>query len=275
MIVENDVKKCLGCDNSIDLTGKKNYCSNKCYRKNYSKEWYSKNKVVNSKTLKLCKCCGNSFLPKTKRSKYCSVKCSGKEWFREKTGFYNIKPRNCEYCEKLFIPNKGKNTKCCSGSCNSKLWAKNNKDKVKDNKDKNQKWSSLKRKYGLSFELFYINNDGNINYKKMMYEIDKYISEGIINPKKVYDRYNHLKRDIQKNVYIQNYINLINWLKNIVRLTIIGKNQYIKENYTLKNNDVKYKLKKQIHYTKSFYNSYDDVNTYSEDKAFRNYEDNT
>mgnify|MGYP003342963757 FL=1 len=148
--MENDVKKCLGCDNSIDLTGKKNYCSNKCYRKNYSKEWYSKNKVVNSKTLKLCKCCGNSFLPKTKRSKYCSVKCSGKEWFREKTGFYNIKPRNCEYCEKLFIPNKGKNTKCCSGSCNSKLWAKNNKDKVKDNKDKNQKWSSLKRKYGLS-----------------------------------------------------------------------------------------------------------------------------
>ena len=67
----------------------------------------------------------------------------------------------------------------------------------------------------------------------------------------------------------------INWLKNIVRLTIIGKNQYIKENYTLKNNDIKYKLKKHIHYTKSFYNSYDDVNTYSEDKAFRNYEDNT
>ena len=136
--------------------------------------------------------------------------------------------------------------------------------------------SSIKKaQYGLSFELFYINNDGNINYKKMMYEIDKYISEGIINPKKVYDRYNHLKRDIQKNVYIQNYINLINWLKNIVRLTIIGKNQYIKENYTLKNNDIKYKLKKHIHYTKSFYNSYDDVNTYSEDKAFRNYEDNT
>jgi hypothetical protein len=136
-------------------------------------------------------------------------------------------------------------------------------------------YNALKRKYGLSFEIYYINNDGTINYKKMMYEIDKYISEGIINPKKIYDKYNNLKRDIQKNVYIQNYINLINWLKNIFRLSIIGKNQYIRENYTLKNNDVKYKLKKQIHYTKSFYNSYDDVNTYSEDKAFRNYEDNT
>ena len=32
----------------------------------------------------------------------------------------------------------------------TKKWAENNKDKVKDNKDKNQKWSSLKRKYGLS-----------------------------------------------------------------------------------------------------------------------------
>jgi len=146
---------------------------------------------------------------------------------------------------------------------------------LKQHKNWLKYYNALKRKYGLSFEIYYINNDGTINYKKMMYEIDKYISEGVINPKKIYDKYNNLKRDIQKNVYIQNYINLINWLKNIVRLSIIGKNQYIIENYTLKNNDVKYKLKKQIHYTKSFYNSYDDVNTYSEDKAFRNYEDNT
>ena len=146
---------------------------------------------------------------------------------------------------------------------------------LKQHKNWLKYYNALKRKYGLSFEIYYINSDGTINYKKMMYEIDKYISEGVLNPKKIYDKFNNLKRDIQKNVYIQNYINLINWLKNIVRLTIIGKNQYIKENYTLKNNDIKYKLKKQIHYTKSFYNSYDDVNTYSEDKAFRNYEDNT
>jgi len=146
---------------------------------------------------------------------------------------------------------------------------------LKQHKNWLKYYNALKRKYCLSFEIYYINNDGTINYKKMMYEIDKYISEGVINPKKIYDKYNNLKRDIQKNVYIQNYINLINWLKNVVRLSIIGKNKYIIENYTLKNNDVKYKLKKQIHYTKSFYNSYDDVNTYSEDKAFRNYEDNT
>ena len=123
---------------------------------------------------------------------------------------------------------------------------------LKQHKNWLKYYNALKRKYCLSFEIYYINNDGTINYKKMMYEIDKYISEGVINPKKIYDKYNNLKRDIQKNVYIQNYINLINWLKNVVRLSIIGKNKYIIENYTLKNNDVKYKLKKQIHYTKSF-----------------------
>jgi hypothetical protein len=132
--------------------------------------------------------------------------------------------------------------------------------------------NSLKRKYGgLSFEIFYMNKDGTINYEKMMFEIDKHISNSVINPKKIYDKYNNLKRDIQKNHHIQKYIVLIKRLKNLVRSTIIGGKQFILENYTLKNNDVKYSIKKEIHYTKPFYNSYDDVTTYSDDKAFRDY----
>lgn len=136
--------------------------------------------------------------------------------------------------------------------------------------------NSLKRKYGgLSFEVFYMNEDGTINYKKMMYEIDKYISEGVINPKNIYDKHNNLFRTIQKNNHIQKHVIQIKTLKNLVRLTIIGCKQFIFENYNLKDGDVKYIMKKQNHYTKPFYNSYDDVNTYSENKAFRDFEDDS
>ncbi len=34
-----------------------------------------------------------------------------------------------------------------------------------------------------------------------------------------------------KNNFIQNHIQLINWLKNLVRFTIIGGKQFIIENY--------------------------------------------
>ena len=135
-------------------------------------------------------------------------------------------------------------------------------------------YTSLKRRYGgLSFELFYFNQDNTINYQKMMFDIDKYISKGIINPKKIYDKNGNLKRDIQKNHYIQNYIQLINWLKNLIRFTIIGGKQFIIENYKLETSRLVYKnkTKKQTHYTIPFYNSYNDVNTYSNDNAFRNY----
>jgi len=134
-------------------------------------------------------------------------------------------------------------------------------------------YNSLKRRYGLSFEIFYLNQNGTINYQKMMYEIDKYISDGVINPLKIYDKNGNLKRDIQKNVYIQKYIYLINWLKNLIRFTIIGGKQYIKENYKLEEDNLILKPKKQNHYSIINYNSWRDVNTYSDDKAFRDFED--
>ena len=97
-------------------------------------------------------------------------------------------------------------------------------------------FNKLKRRFeGLSFEIFYMNNDGTINYKKMMYEIDKYISEGVINPKKIFDKSDHLFRNIndrnyKKNQYVLNYMKLIRYLKNMVRISIIGVGQFITEN---------------------------------------------
>lgn len=147
-------------------------------------------------------------------------------------------------------------------------------------------YNSLKRRYaGLSFEIFYLNQDGTINYKKMMYEIDKYINEGVINPQKIYDKNDHLNREIKNNKIIQQHIHLINWLKNLIRFTIVGGKQFIKENFKLENQlkeqgqeqqEIKliwWKIKKQNHYTITSYNSWRDVNSYSNDNAFRDFRD--
>ena len=146
-------------------------------------------------------------------------------------------------------------------------------------------YNSLKRRYGLSFEIFYLNIDGTINYKKMIYEIDKYISEGVIYPQNIYDKNRNLKREMQNNKYVQENIYLINWLKNLVRFTIVGGKQFIAENYKLEKEvkeqgleqeEIKliwWKTKKQNHYTTTNYNSWRDVNSYSNDNAFRDFRD--
>jgi len=148
-------------------------------------------------------------------------------------------------------------------------------------------YNSLKRRYGLSFEIFYLNTDGTINYKKMMYEIDKYISKGIIYPQSIYDKNEHLNREMKNNKYVQENIYLINWLKNLVRFTIVGGKQFITENFKiekevkeqeqgLEQEEIKliwWKAKKQNHYTITNYNSWRDVNSYSNDNAFRDFRD--
>ena len=118
-----------------------------------------------------------------------------------------------------------------------------------------------------------MNNDDTINYKKMMYEIDKYISEGVMNPKKIFDKSDHLFRNInernyKKNQYVLNYMKLIKYLKNMVRISIIGVAQFITENSKLTKDGVTLIWKKPKYLDKTFYNSFDDVNTYSDDKAF-------
>jgi len=178
VIVEENSKKCLGCDNLIKVPSKKNYCSDDCYSRVYKKQYYLDNKIITLKEERSCECCSKIFIPKTKKSRYCSSKCGNKDFQRKVSGFYNIKPRNCGYCGNLFTPKKGKNTKCCSGKCNSKLYAKNNPEKCRETKrnttkkrkaknpelflekkrmegKRNQKWTYIKRKYGLTKEEYF------------------------------------------------------------------------------------------------------------------------
>ena len=92
-----------------------------------------------------------------------------------------------------------------------------------------------------------------------------------MNPKKIFDKSDHLSRDIQKNVHVLNYVKLIKQLKNLVRITIIGVGQFLTENSKLSEDGLTLIMKKPKYLDKNHYNSFDDVNTYSEDKAFRDY----
>jgi hypothetical protein len=148
---------------------------------------------------------------------------------------------------------------------------------IKQQKSWNRYYNKLKRRFeGLSFEVFYMNKDGTINYEKMMREIDQYISKGIINPKDIYDKSNHLFRDINKhnynkNQHILNYMKLIRNLKNLVRITVVGAGQFLKENSKLNTDSLTLIMKKPKYVSKIYYNSFEDVNTYSNNNAFWDY----
>ena len=53
---------------------------------------------------------------------------------------------------------------------------------------------SLKRKFDESFEIFFSNPDGTIDYQKMIITLDKMIREGVKNPMKIFDPHEHLDR---------------------------------------------------------------------------------
>jgi len=177
-VTAKNIKKCEGCENLIQLPSNKNYCSLNCYNKNYKKKWYLKNKNIHKKEEKNCNFCGNVFITKTKLSKYCSNKCNSSDFYKKSGGYAELNEKICEYCNIIFKPKKGKNTKCCSGLCNSKLWVKNNTERAKEmkrnqekkrkelnkedflekkriNSKKNSKWSYIKRKYNLTKEDYY------------------------------------------------------------------------------------------------------------------------
>ncbi len=149
----------------------------------------------------------------------------------------------------------------------------------KQEKSWNRYMNKLKRRSeGLSFEIFYMNEDGTVNYQKMMREIDLYISSGIINPKNIYDKSNHLfrnmnKQNSKKNKHIMNHVKLIKNLKNLVRISVVGVGQFLKENSKLNTDSLTLIMKKPKYESKIYYNSFEDVNTYSNNNAFWDYRD--
>jgi len=57
---------------------------------------------------------------------------------------------------------------------------------------------TLKRKYGQSFEVYYINQDGTLNYQQMVTDLHKLIRDGVSKPSEVFDTNRNKSR--RKNV---------------------------------------------------------------------------
>lgn len=90
-------KKCIACGKSFETEFKikKKYCSLECGRRDYNKNYYKKNRekiIIKNKKwnkenilkkeiiilTKKCKICDEIFQTKSKRKKYCSIKCCNK-----------------------------------------------------------------------------------------------------------------------------------------------------------------------------------------------------
>jgi hypothetical protein len=95
----------------------------------------------------------------------------------------------------------------------------------------------LKNKYNLTFELFFLNEDGTCNVEKMNKTIDYMIVNNVINPLKGLpeegirglDINRHLSRRISNTVKV--YLNSIKQAKRYHRLSLVGYHKYLYEFY--------------------------------------------
>ena len=93
----------------------------------------------------------------------------------------------------------------------------------------------LKNKYGLTFELFFINDDGTCNVQMMNDVIDNMITQGVIDPLKGdkeldikgFDIHRHLSRNMKPST--KRYLDTIKQARRYQRLMLVGKTQFIME----------------------------------------------
>jgi len=137
----------------------------------------------------------------------------------------------------------------------------------------------LKRRGGgLSFEQFYINDDGTINYKQMCEDIDKHIREGVINPANVFDKDNNFFRDMKykknekKYKVILDHIRLTTIMKNEIRLITVGVTEYCKDNMKKEKEGVVYLRKNLKNAPSDYSDDYENINKYSLDYEFEHKE---
>ena len=107
------------------------------------------------------------------------------------------------------------------------------------NKEQAQSWlkahGKLKKKYHVTFERYFMNEDGTCNVKLMNDVIDKMISQGVVNPikglpskniKGLDSHYNFSKKNINR---LKLYIGTIEQAKRFHRLSIIGLHKFLHE----------------------------------------------
>ena len=76
-----------------------------------------------------CVVCGNEFMPKARRHKFCSIRCQTKSYNDNRELSQNVKVEICQWCGKKFVGWRGKKNKYCSKSCLSTATAYKKKAK--------------------------------------------------------------------------------------------------------------------------------------------------
>lgn len=87
----------------------------------------------------------------------------------------------------------------------------------------------LQRKYGVSFELLFINKDGTLNYQNMITTLDRLVREGITSPKTHLDPHYNYHRNIP-NILI-NYMAGYKAMRERIKLKICGEEIETIEDY--------------------------------------------
>jgi hypothetical protein len=141
-------------------------------------------------------------------------------------------------------------------------------------------YSKLKRRNaGLSFEVFYMNDDGTVNYKQMLTDIDKHVTDGVLEPQKIFDKNRNLARRLKnakniKDKHIIDYISLCNTVRNLMRMMTVGVGQFLNENAIISDNGVRKMPKRPNYITNEWHAVYQDVDKYSDDNNFQHHNSN-
>lgn len=109
-------KKCEECGLEFDSQGSRKYCSLKCRRRAEKRRWNAEHSEPRLE-FKECEICGQKFVRRENRRKYCSEECAKAAVRRQQANAK--KKKKCEYCGSEF-ETRNSRRKTCSEECLSK-----------------------------------------------------------------------------------------------------------------------------------------------------------
>jgi hypothetical protein len=113
----------------------------------------------------------------------------------------------------------------------------------------------------------------------MLTDIDKHVTDGVLEPQKIFDKNRNLARRLKnakniKDKHIIDYISLCNTVRNLMRMMTVGVGQFLNENAIISDNGVRKMPKRPNYITNEWHAVYQDVDKYSDDNNFQHHNSN-
>ena len=209
-------KICVICEKKFSpYSGTQVSCSEACKKKDRKIKAQKSYDLIKPKIEiieKKCLRCGKTFLNRTGRTgnpnkKFCSLKCTRRETskrfrLKDKPGINPDYKFNCKVCGKIFQAKKS-NQKYCSEKCSNLMWSRNNKDKLKDYRDKFYS-KEENRKKTLEYQKIYRKTEkGKLTREK---NLKKYKSDGSASRYRK-NQYEKTKKNPEKYALLKIYTN--------------------------------------------------------------------